>query len=149
MMMQRTNRTYKWLVMLWLMLIGGVWSPMAVYTRVAQPSLWQKTPTMSTDVCPSYKFRSTSSTPLVVGQTSYTAEPYHPSQPASGPRRARQEYDPWDETDPSDDLGVGEVDNPAPIGEPLILLIFAMLYIVWNLFAYVRKKQYLCSRKGF
>ena len=34
-------------------------------------------------------------------------------------------------------------------GEPLILLIFAMLYFFWDLFAYIRKKYYLCSRKRF
>ena len=130
-MMQREKNICKWLVMLWLMLIGGVLSPMAAYTRVAQPSIWQKKTTMSTDIRPSYQFQSTSSYTLVVGQTSYTAEPYNPAQP-SGPARARREYNPWDETDPSDDPGVGEVDDPAPIGEPWVLLLLAILYIFYT-----------------
>ena len=128
--MQREKNICKWLVMLWLMLIGGVLSPMAAYTRVAQPSIWQKKTTMSTDIRPSYQFQSTSSYTLVVGQTSYTAEPYNPAQP-SGPARARREYNPWDETDPSDP-GVGEVDDPAPIGEPWVLLLLAILYIFYT-----------------
>lgn len=147
MMMQRKNRIYKWLVMLWLLLAGGVWSPMVAYTRVAQPSVWQKKPTMSADICPSYQFHSTSSYTLVVGQTSYTAEPYNPLQ-ASGPNRARKDYDPWGDTDPSSDHGVGEVDDPAPVGEPWVLLLMAVLYIFYTKrkkiqekFAYSKKKQ--------
>ena len=146
MMMQRKNRIYKWLVMLWLLLAGGVWSPMAAYTRVAQPlSTWQKQPTMSADICPSYQFHSTSSYTLVVGQTSYTAEPYNPLQ-ASGPSRARKN-NPWDDTNPTD-LGVGEVDDPAPVGEPLVLLWMVILYFLYTKrkkiqekFAQFKKKQ--------
>lgn len=136
--MHREKNICKWLVMLWLMLIGGVLSPMAAYTRVAQPSIWQKKTTMSTDVRPSYQFQSTSSYTLVVGQTSYTSEPYNPAQP-SGPARARREYNPWDETDPSDP-GVGEVDDPAPIGEPWVLLLLAILYIFYTKRKKIQKK---------
>ena len=101
--------------------------------------------TQQNSTFPSYQFQSTSSYTLVVGHTSYTADPYNPSQ-ASGPARARK-GDPWDDTDPSG-LGVGEVDDPAPIGEPWVLLLMAVLYIFYTKrkkiqekFAQFKKKQ--------
>ena len=149
MILLRGHRICKWLVMLWLLLVGGLLSPMAAYTRVAQPSVWQKKPTMSADVCPSYQFHSTSSYTLVVGQTSYTAEPYNPAQ-ASGPNRVRKN-DPWndepDDDDPYNDP-VGQVPDPAPVGEPWVLLLLAVLYIFYTKrkkiqekFAQFKKKQ--------
>jgi hypothetical protein len=50
-----------------------------------------------------------------------------------------------EEEDPEGDP-VGTINTP--VGEPLILLIFALLYFFANLFAYVKKKYYLCTRKG-
>ena len=128
--MIRGNRIYIGLVTIWLLMLGGVMSPVQAYQQAKQPAAWRTTPTLSTDNSPSYQFRSTSTYVPIVGHTSYMAsEPYNPSQ-AHGPNRACKDYNPW-EDDPSG-LGVGEVDDPAPIGSPLVLLLMAVLYIFYT-----------------
>lgn len=136
--MIRKSRMYIGLVTIWLLLLGGTMSPVQAYQQAKQPAAWRTTPTLSKDNSPSYQFRSTSTYAPIVGHTSYMAsEPYNPSQ-AHGPNRACKDYNPWDDTDPSGDLGLGEVDDPAPIGSPLVLLLMAVLYIFYT----NRKKIY-------
>ena len=113
-------------------------SPVQASPLVQQPSAWRTKPVMSNELYPEYHFRSTSTYAPIVGHTSYMAsEPYNPSQ-AHGPNRACKDYDPWGDTDPSSENGVGEVDDPAPIGSPLVLLLMAVLYIFYT----NRKKIY-------
>lgn len=81
---------------------------------------------MSYDAYPAARFHSTSSYTPVVGTTSYTSEVYEPGAdaPHSGMYKAAAKS-PWDKpTGP----GVGEMDTP--VGEPLILLVFALLYLL-------------------
>ena len=148
--MIRKSRMYIGLVTIWLLLLGGVMSPVQAYQQANQPAAWRTTPTLSSDVQPNYQFRSTSTYKQIVGHTSYMAsEPYNPSQ-AHGPNRACKDYNPWDDTDPSG-LGVGEVDDPAPIGDapPIMMALMAGIYVIWKkkrkkiheLFAYFKKKQ--------
>lgn len=84
-------------------------------------------PVLSTDVCPSYRFRSTSPYSAIVGTTT---DEY---APMAGPRRVAASY-PWDEdADPTDNpIGV------VPVGEPLVLLFFA---IFWLIFLRISKKS--------
>ena len=134
--MSRNNRIYIGIVTIWLLMLGGALSPVQAYQPVQtyqsaqQPSAWRTKPVMSNDLYPAdYRFQSTSTYTPVVGKTSYTtAETYNPFE-TSSPRRARSEYDPWNDTDPSEELAVGEV-GATPIGSPLILLLLAMLYLL-------------------
>lgn len=123
--MKREIKTYKWLLAI--VLLWGCFSTAYAYEPVTQPSSWRTTPTMSSDVQPNYQFRSTSTYKPVVGQTPYISRSTYTSG-ASRPRRS-----PWDDTDPSG-LGVGEVDDPAPIGDaPLILMaLMAGIYVIWK-----------------
>jgi len=131
---------YRWLFAIWLLMgsVTGAWA----YTQVTPPSAWRTTPTLSSDIRPTYQFRSTSSYTPVMNTTVYTPGCSSPSQ---GPNRMRRGGMDDEEEDPEGDP-VGTINTP--VGEPLILLIFALLYFFANLFAYVKKKYYLCTRKG-
>ena len=137
--MRGKNKLYRWLLALGI-LIGSA-SVASAYAQATAPAAWRTTPTLSTDMQLSYQFRSTSAYTPTVNVTVYTPGC---SSPASlGPKRAKKDI--WDDEPDEEEIAVVNT----PVGEPLILLIFAILYIFWNLFAYIRKKQYLCSRKGF
>ena len=133
MRMRGRNKIVRWLLALWLMMSCEV---AFAYQQATPPAAWRTTPTLSSQTTPAYHFRTTSSCAPVVGTTSYTSEVYTPgsSAPSSSPRRARKA---WDDEPDDDEIAVVNT----PVGEPLILLIFAMLYIFWNLFAYSKKKQ--------
>ena len=122
-----------------------VWAGVSAFAlpQTKQPSAWSTTYKTSKDLQPSYQFRSTSAytsvvgegnifftskqeknTPSIIGNIPYPSMAYASSgsKPLySGPRRS-----PWDE-DPTDDP-VGAV----PVGEPWILLIMAILYMVYK-----------------
>ena len=70
--------------------------------------------TFSEDVLPDYSFRSTSSYAPTSNAPAYSA-------PQSRPRRE------WSWSEPTDNP-IGTVTNPTPVGEPLILLLLAVLY---------------------
>ena len=92
------------------------------YEQPTEPASWGRTATFSDDIQPSYNFRSTSSYTPVVGTTSYMSDG---SGPISSPRRARMDWG-----SPSDDDNpVGTVSN-VPVGEPLVLLVLALVYVI-------------------
>ena len=144
-MTKQGGKIYRWIFVTLLLL--SITSSVYAYQPATQPSPWRTTPTMSSDVQPNYQFRSTSTYRPVVGQTSYTSRSttYYPG--ASRPRRSS----PWDDEGDPSGLGVGEVDDPAPIGDiPYILMaLMAGIYVIWKknrkkiheLFAYFKKKQ--------
>ena len=121
--MRGRNKLYRWLFALWI-LIGCA---SATYAQTAPPAAWRTTPTLSTDMQPAYQFRSTSAYNPTVNVTVYT--PGCSSPAPAGPKRAKKSI--WDddeeEGNPSGQ-GVGNVDTP--VGEPLILLLFALLYML-------------------
>ena len=121
-MIMKGRLLYILLVALWL-LSGSQVTYAFTYGQASEPASWGRTATLSDDVRPSYSFRSTSSYTPVVGSTSYLSDG---SGPISSPRRAKS-WDPWDE--PEDDP-IGVVPNPAPLGEPLILLLLALGYFL-------------------
>lgn len=131
--MRGTYRIYRWLVAVWLMMAGGVLSPVRAYTYATQPSAWRTTPTLSTDIAPSCSFHSTSSYAPIVGATTYTSNTIFEPGASYSPNRMRKS-DPWDEDeeDPVDptDPEIGVVDTP--VGSPLVLLLFAGIYIVYR-----------------
>ncbi len=124
--MQRYIRIYKWLLTACL-LLGGMQSPAATFDRVSTPSAWTTKPALSEDVRPAYTFRSSSTVSPVVGYTNYTATPgFNPG--GNRVHRMRQ-GDPWG--DPEDDP-IAVIPDPAPVGEPIILLLFALLYVAYK-----------------
>jgi hypothetical protein len=100
------------------------------YEQVAQPALWDKTPTLTDDMNPTYQFRSTSSYTPIVGTTSYTSDG---SGPIGEPRRS-QRRGPWD---PPEDDPIGVIPSQ-PIGDVpwVLILLLAGGYI-----AYSRKRK--------
>ena len=113
--------TYKWLTMA-LLLCCSTLSYAFTYEQPTEPASWGRTATFSDDIQPSYNFRSTSSYTPVVGTTSYMSDG---SGPISSPRRARMDWG-----SPSDDDNpVGTVSN-VPVGEPLVLLVLALVYVI-------------------
>lgn len=84
---------------------------------------------------PSYQFRSTSSCTSVVGASAI----YQPEvTPAfSAPSRPRRSG--WGDPESENEQELGQVDTP--IGEPIVLLLMALLYAVGRYFA--KRKQIL------
>lgn len=121
-MMQHRRHMILWLMAIWM--LCSIPSVHAV-SQASQPSAWQTTYTLSNDIYPSYEFYSTSSIAPVVGSTSYHSGPcYAPGAGHGGIRR-----DSWDGPGDEDPIGVLP---ETPVGEPLILLLFALLFIVYK-----------------
>lgn len=125
-MTQNRKIKYGLLIAVWLLLWGGLISPVWAYTQVAPPPAWQTKPVMSNELYPEYHIQSTSTYTPVVGKTTYTTtETYNPFQ-ASSPKRIRRAYNSWEEEPSGEEIGV----MPGPIGSPLVLLVLAMIYIL-------------------
>ncbi|MBO4453428.1 MAG: hypothetical protein J5761_00045 [Paludibacteraceae bacterium] len=73
---------------------------------------------------PIFNSGSTSIT-ISLPKTTYTTAVDENTETGSGMRRSNV----WDE--PTDDP-IGVVPEPVPVGEPLILLVLAMMYIIWK-----------------
>lgn len=129
-------KIHKWLLTAWLIRCSCVgvsatadMLPMrstSVYTTSYRGAIDQK------EVDPTYQFRSTSTCTPVVGHTRYgsnISDPFSPTKPNNGPRLVVLSEDfGWDTDDDGDPVGeaIGQMDTP--VGEPLCLLVFAMLY---------------------
>ena len=76
-----------------------------------------------------YSFRSTSTGALVVS-TAYAPHITDPCATTVSIHKARRS-DPWDDDydDEGGDLPTGVIDDPAPLGEPFVLLLFALLFL--------------------
>ena len=92
------------------------------YEQASQPASWSTKTTFSDDVQPSCSFRSTSSYTPIVGSTSYLSD--GSGEVGAPPRNIRRGWGaPTDEDDP-----IGSI-TTTPIGEPLVLLLMALVYI--------------------
>ena len=122
-MTQNRRRKYGLLLVAWLLLWGGLLVPARAYREATLPQSWQRTPVMSEDVRPAYEFRSTSSYTATTGRGSAApiSAPY-----SSRPRRVSPWDDSGDENGDPNGEGVGNVYTP--VGEPLVLLVLAMVY---------------------
>ena len=141
--MQRYIQPYIWLFALWLLLSVCPVSSAYAYDRIGQNASWGtsmytgSTPTysgsttVSSAVAPSYQFRSTSSYQSVVGSTRVHELTNNKFVGASG-GILRSGSNPWDDPGDDDDP-VGQTPT-LPLGEPLVLLLMAVLY------AFRRKK---------
>lgn len=135
--MLRQLMTYKWVLIAWMMLLGGLLSPQGAYSQTMRStsSVYSSTidrqpfnPAATTRPT-TYGFQSTSAYTAVVGSSAYSStisSPFAAYSPMGSPRKTSG-YNPWDEDgDPSgEEMGVVNT----PIGEPLILLLFALLYL--------------------
>jgi hypothetical protein len=122
-MKQHRRHIFKWLFALWMLCCIGSVNAMS---QASAPAAWRTTPVMSEDVRPNYEFHSTSTYAPVVGTTSYIATSTTVYKPGtSGPNRAKKDV--WD--DPEDDA-IATVDTP--IGEPIILILFALAFILYK-----------------
>ena len=122
-MMKKRFKKYRNILLLWLLLIGSPIYAVGTYTPATLPSPWSTTPTMSNDMQTVYQFRSTS--PYVSSMnTSSTMITLYGRVGASSMRKTGS----WNE----DDNPIGEVPDPAPVGEPLVLLALAMLYLLYR-----------------
>lgn len=140
--MKKENRIYRWLMALWLLIIAGsVCSPVSAYKQATPPASWRTTPTLSGEMQPTYSFRSTSSFTPIVGATAYTAGGDY--RPGSYTPVTMRKASPWDEPEGDE---IGQVYTP--VGEPYVLLLMALLYLlgvkikkIREKFAYIEKKQ--------
>lgn len=130
----------RWLITAWFLIIGCTLT-VAYGQRYGAPYRGTSTyrsssASIRTNTAPAYEFQSTSSFNSVVGKSVYStqiSEPFAARAAGANPRKSGI-GDPEDEVD----LGIGEIANPAPIGEPLILLALALLY---GCFRYYRIKK--------
>ena len=124
------NRIYTWLMTVWILCGICHTASAAPYDRSAQSASWGYQPASTATVpssarvmdeyeCPAFNFQSTSPYSAPVGSASSGIITQ------SAPRRSTGFS--WD--DPEDNP-VGVLPNPAPVGEPLVLLVLALLYIV-------------------
>ena len=121
---------YKWLIALLLIISAGTTASAWAYPQAQQPAAWSNTPKLSSDVRPNYQFQSTSAYTPVMGGSSYSSTIYAPAANAPVYRPRKAGY--WNEDGEwvEDDDPIGVVPDPAPVGEPFVLLVMAMLYLI-------------------
>lgn len=122
--MQRHN-IVRWILAAWFMLLGCTAS--FGYTTSHNTSVY--TNVYTTAAAPSYQFRSTSVYSSSFSNDNSTFVPLADDPYASpGPRKGPRKSSPWDEDPEKGGNELGVVDDPTPIGEPLVLLLLAALY---------------------
>lgn len=122
--MQRDN-IVKWVLAAWFMLLGCT----ASYGYTTYQTAPAYTNVYHTAVTPSYQFRSTSVYSSSFSNDNSTFVPLADDPYASpGPRKGPRKSSPWDEDPEKGGNELGVVDDPTPIGEPLVLLLLAALY---------------------
>jgi hypothetical protein len=123
--MKVKNRIYKWLFAVWLLMCC---QPMlCAFQPATMPSAWRTTPTLSTDRQMSYQFRSTSAYTPTMNTTVYTPGSSTPFGAPTRPRRSGSGDIDEEEDDPIGDP-MGYIDTP--VGEPLVLLLMAVVYLI-------------------
>lgn len=125
--MLRYSHIYGWLLTVWLLLACSL--SVDALTPSQSSASWGYAPAYSnsnnqavTSEVPTCRFQSTSTYNTGLGNSAYAPTVSTPF--ASSPQRARM-YNPWDEDgDPNaDPIGV------VPVGEPLVLLLMALMYV--------------------
>ena len=135
--MQRDN-IVKWGLAAWFMLLGCT----ASYGYTTYQTAPAYTNVYHTAVTPSYQFRSTSVYSSSFSNDNSTFVPLADDPYASpGPRKGPRKSSPWDEDPEEGGNEIGVVDDPTPIGEPLVLLLLAALYGGYRL---MKRKKVIC-----
>lgn len=128
--MKARNRIYKWLIALWLLM--SCQPALCAFQSATPPVAWGTTPTLSMDREMAYQFRSTSAYTLTTKTIVYapgTSSPYGNTVKRALTGGIDDEEDP--EGDPQ-----GYIDTP--VGEPLVLLFFALAFFG---FKYYRRRN--------
>ena len=133
--MQRFFNKYKWILAAWVILWGC--NPSSAYASMQTPryASWntQKVHLTSAAAAPAYQFRTTST--YRVNMPDFNFTPLADQARGGAPARIRKggygTYygDTDDNEDDPEGPGVGELEDPTPIGSPLILLFMALLYL--------------------
>lgn len=131
--MRRQNR-HRWLITAWFLIMGCILT-VAYGQQYGTPYKGVSTyrssyASISTNTTPTYEFQSTSAYTSSMGSssfTSYVSEPFATSPMQRSIRKGG--LGPSD-----DDPGIGEVHDPAPIGEPWILLVLAVAYLIYTIY---------------
>ena len=140
--MQKRINTYKTLLAIVLMLWGFSTAEATPYqSSYATNTAYRATYTPATinNACPTYTFHTTSVYTTVVENPSFSpvaVDPYSNNSPRGHIRRGIMEDD--DDDDP-DENGIGVIDNPAPIGSPLLVLL--ALAVGYAIVRFRRKRQ--------
>lgn len=161
--MQRRWKLHRWLLAAWFVICGGMLT-FAFGQRYGSPyrgvsSHYTVTSSVRNSSMPAYEFHSTSAYAPVVSSSVYSSmvsAPYAgmPNR-IGGPRRSLG--DPEDDgsgignpaIDPEGQgNGIGIVDDPAPLGSPLVLLLLAGLYVVYR-FGKRRKANLIEQKEDF
>ena len=147
--MINTNLLHRIVWMVWLLCLGCLMPSAAyAYDRTPASASWGYQPLYSTastrpnkpayklsgDVYPAYRFRSTS--PITNYQSQITNRQSqitnrqspianYQSPIITGPYKSSE----WNWGDPEDEDPIGVVPDPAPIGEPWLLFLLALLYL--------------------
>ena len=151
--MQRRLRIYRWILTMWLAIAGCMCTPALAQKygtlyKGATPHRTMYRQPVAEGACPTYQFRSTSAYSSSFSGSAYAPQVTTPyathAAGSSKPRRSN----PWDE-DGYDEEGdpngqeVGMMDTP--IGEPFILLLMALFYLVYKVISHqpsaIRKKS--------
>lgn len=161
--MMRRYYKYRWLLATWLIVWGCTmssafaapmkkkytsWGYAPIYYSHPVSTGLATAPTTAKAENPVYEFRSTSPYTSIVSKSVFSplaAAPVGNCSPSSHTRRACL----WDEDEDPDDNPLGNIDDPAPVGSPLVLLLFALLYLGYKNRAKLANMQniyYFCSR---
>ena len=132
--MQRQNR-HRWLITAWFLIMGCLLTVVygqqygTLYKGVSTyRSSYESLPAYS---APTYEFQSTSAYSSSLSTYTYTSKVYEPFAPAPYVKAGIQR-DGGLGGDPEDDP-IGLVTEP-PVGEPWILLMFALLYLIYTVY---------------
>lgn len=137
--MEMILKLYKWILVLLILCGSHQVSVAGTFGRVAQPADWGYKTVFSDDIRPSYAFHSTSSCNSVLGNTSTN------SILSEGITSYSDAWNPWGDEDPEPTGNpVGTLDNPTPIGEPLILVVLAIMYLLFRRARLKRKNHLSC-----
>lgn len=131
--MQERLKICKWRIAVWLLIVCCVqptravsYKPTYVNTNGYNPAAYRST--LHIESVPEYQFQSTSIMTPATGTLKIDFVPLadgaRPLYTGSGMRK-----DGWPGYPSEDDNPIGEVTEP-PVGEPLVLLLFALAYLV-------------------
>lgn len=93
---------------------------------------------LSDDVRPTYRFRSTSPYLNAAGKAVDGIEFHRPGQ-------LRTEYDPFNP--PDEDMPIGQLPTP-PVGEPLVMMLMAVLYIGFRAWRIRRQRKAVSNARA-
>jgi hypothetical protein len=132
--MKRQNR-HRWLITAWFLIMGCLLTVVygqqygTLYKGISTTyrSAYASVPASS---APTYEFQSTST--YVESGSTYAPVVSAPFATLPGKMGGSMRKSMWD-GDP-DDNELGTVDDPTPVGEPWILLLLALMYLIYTVY---------------